>query len=88
MGDILPRVVPARGKFYVVKLGSKTDPHDRTLKDAERSIRVRLSQDKIHAKEESAIDELRQQFPVKIDEQALSTVQVDLPSLDGGVDAR
>jgi peptidyl-prolyl cis-trans isomerase C len=88
VGDVLSSVVKSGTKFYVVKLGGKTDPHDRTLKDAERSIRVRLSQDKIHAKEEAAIDELRKQFPVKIDEQALSTVQVDLPSLDGGVDGR
>ena len=57
VGDVFPSVVKSGTKFYVVKLGSKTDPHDRTLKDAERSIRVRLSQDKIHAKEESAIDE-------------------------------
>ena len=46
VGDVLPRVVPAGGKFYVVKLASKTDGHDRTLQDAERSIRVKLAQDK------------------------------------------
>jgi peptidyl-prolyl cis-trans isomerase C len=87
VGGVLPTAVKSGAKFYVVKLGAKTDPHDRTLKDAERSIRVRLAQDKIHEKEEAALDGLRVQFPVKIDEQALSTVQVDLSSLDGGADA-
>ena len=31
-----PRVVPAGGKYYVVKLTSKTDPHERTFEEAER----------------------------------------------------
>ncbi len=76
-GDVLPRVVNAKnGKYYVVRLTKKTDPHDRTLEDAQRMIRVKLSQERARAKEEALMDQLRGEFPVKIDEAALSQVHV------------
>ncbi len=84
VGDILPRVVSAGGEFYVVKLESKTDGRDRTLQDAERSIRVKLAQDKARAAEDALIEELRKQYPVEIDEAALAEVKVDFPRVDGG----
>jgi peptidyl-prolyl cis-trans isomerase C len=83
-GDVLGRVVPASGKFYVVKLESKTEGRDRTRDDAERSIRVKLAGDKARAAEEALIDELRKQYPVEIDEPALAQVKVDVPRVDGG----
>jgi hypothetical protein len=83
VGQVLGRVVAAGGKFYVVKLQSKTAPRDLTLQDAERSVRVKLSQEKARASEDALLDELRKQFPVAIDEAALAAVQVDLPR-DGG----
>jgi hypothetical protein len=88
VGDVLGRVVKAGGKLYVVKLASKTEPRDRPLQEAERTIRVKLAQDKIHAKEDALLDELRAQYPVKIDEAALGQVVVQLPaSADGGAEA-
>jgi hypothetical protein len=83
-GEVLPRVVAADGKFYVVKLESKTAPQDRSLSDVERSIRVRLAQEKQRAAEETMVTDLRKQFPVQIDEAALSQVKVELPRADGG----
>lgn len=88
VGDVAPDPVASGGKFYVVKLAGRTDPHDRTLKDAERTIRVRLAQDKIHEKQDSMLEDLRKQFPVKIDEAALATVKVELPSVDAGASPR
>ena len=84
VGDVLPRAVKAGGHYYVVKLTSKTDPHDRTFGEAERAIRVRLAQSKIRAREEALVDELRKQYPVQIDEAALGEVKVELPRFDGG----
>ncbi len=84
VGDVLPRVVPASGKFYVVKLESKTEGRDRTLQDAERSIRVKLAQEKARAAEDALVLELRKQYPVEIDEAALAQVKVDVPRVDGG----
>ncbi|HEX8793031.1 MAG TPA: peptidylprolyl isomerase [Polyangiaceae bacterium] len=91
-GDVVSHVVAVSslaggtmGRFYVVRITSKTDPHDRTLQDVENTIRVKLAQQKAHEKEEASIDALRQQFQVKIDETALGQVRVALP--EGGVDA-
>jgi len=85
VGDVLPRVVrAANGKFYVVKLSAKTDAHDRSLQEAERTIRVKLTQDKMREKERELLDELGRQFPVSIDEDALARVKVDMPQADAG----
>jgi hypothetical protein len=88
VGDIAPDPVAAGGKLYIVKLAAKTEPHDRTLQDAERTIRVRLAQDKIHGSQDSMLDDLKKRFPVKIDEAALATVKVDLPVVDAGAPPR
>jgi DNA-directed RNA polymerase subunit F len=91
-GDVVPHVVPvsslaggAGNRFYVVRITSRTDPHDRSLTDVENTIRVKLAQQKAHDKEEASIDGLRQQFQVKIDEAALAQVHVTLaPGVDAG----
>lgn len=88
VGDVLPRVVAAGGKYYVVKLSGRTDGHDRTFEEAERQIRVKLAQDAIRAREEALLADLRKQFPVKIDEAALAQVVVAVPTVDAGPDAR
>jgi len=81
VGDVLPRAAEANRKYYVVKLAGKTEPQNRSLEDAERSIRVKLAQDKAHEKELALIEQLRKQYPVRIDEAALAQVKVDM---DGG----
>jgi hypothetical protein len=83
-GEVLPRPVAARGMYYVVKWTHKTEPQDRTFEDAQRAIRVKLAQDRIRAREEALLDDLRGQYPVQIDEAALGEVKVDLPAADGG----
>jgi peptidyl-prolyl cis-trans isomerase C len=77
VGAVLPRPVKAGGRFYLVRLASKTEPHERSLQEAERMIRVKLSEEKAHAAETRLLDELRGQFPVRIDEDALSQVKVE-----------
>jgi peptidyl-prolyl cis-trans isomerase C len=84
VGDVLPRAVEAHRKYYVVKLAGKTEPQNRTLEDAERSIRVKLAQDKAHEKELALIEQLRKQYPVQIDEAALAQVKVDMDGGEGG----
>ncbi len=79
VGDVLAQpVASSDGKFYVVRLTQKTDPHDRAFAEAERSIRVKLVEDKIRAKEDDMLAQLRTQFPVQIDDKALAQVRVDL----------
>jgi parvulin-like peptidyl-prolyl isomerase len=77
VGDVLPRPVKAGKGFYIVKLASKTEPHERSLQEAERMIRVKLSQNKAGEREDRLLDELRQQFPVHIDENALVQIKAE-----------
>lgn len=78
--DVLGRVVRSGDKAYVVRLTQKLDAHTRSYAEAERAIRVRLAADRAKVKEDEAYENLRKQFPVKIDEAALGTVRVG----DGG----
>lgn len=86
VGGVADKVVPARGKFYVVRLTQKIPPHERTYEEAERSIRVKLAQDKLRAKEDELLAELRKSVKVEVDEAALATVRVDMG--DGGGPSR
>jgi parvulin-like peptidyl-prolyl isomerase len=78
VGDVGDRYVKSGGKYYVVRLSQKTDPHERQFAEAERSIRVKLAQDKLRAKENEVLEGLKKQFPVQIDDGALANVKVDL----------
>jgi DNA-directed RNA polymerase subunit F len=83
VGDVVPRAVASGGKYYVVKFASKSDAHDRSFADAERTIRVKLAQDALVARENAMIDDLRKQYPVQVDEAALAKVAAGV-SLDAG----
>jgi peptidyl-prolyl cis-trans isomerase C len=80
VGDVVPRVVKADAKFFVVKFAGKSDAHDRSLADAERTIRVKLAQDALVAKENAMVDALRQKYPVRIDEEAIAKLSVTVPA--------
>jgi len=84
VGDVLPRVVRTSQGFYILKLTARTEPHDRTLEEARRAIAVKLAQQKIQAKEDELLDDLRRRYPVQIDEAALGDVKVELPAADAG----
>ena len=84
VGDVLGRAVKAGDKVYLVRLTQKTDAHERTLQEAERTIRVKLAQDRLRAKEDQLIAELRKSVKVEVDEGALATVKVDVGA--GGAD--
>jgi peptidyl-prolyl cis-trans isomerase C len=78
VGGTADKVVSAQSKLYVVRLTQKLPPHERTYEEAERSIRVKLSQDKLRAKEDELIAELRKSVKVEIDEGALSSVKLEM----------
>ena len=87
VGGVHDKVVSSGGgKFFVVRLTQKIAPHERTYEEAERSIRVKLAQDKVRAKEDELITELKKGVKVEIDEAALATVKVQMPAAaaDGG----
>jgi hypothetical protein len=84
VGDVLGRVVQFEVRYFVVRLTQKTEAHDRSFVEAERSIRVKLVQDKIRKRDEDLVAALRAKYPVQIDEAALAKVSVDLS--DAGAD--
>lgn len=77
LGAVHEKVVASGGRFYVVRLTQKIPPHERSYEEAERSIRVKLAQDKLRAKEDELIAELKKSVKVEIDEAALQTVKVN-----------
>ena len=83
-GTVHDAVVPSGGRFFVVRLTQKLPPHDRTFEEAERTIRVKLSQDRLRAKEDQLIAELRKSVKVEVDESALATVKVPAAAADAG----
>jgi DNA-directed RNA polymerase subunit F len=78
LGEVADKVVTAGGKFYVVRLTQKIAPHERGYEEAERSIRVKLAQDKLREKEDALIADLKKDVKVEVDEAALATVRTDL----------
>jgi hypothetical protein len=76
IGAVLDRVVPAQGRFYLVKMAGRTAAHERSFAEAERSIRGRLMQQKIEAREREVEEELKKKYPLVIDEAALAQVKV------------
>ena len=68
----------------MVRLTQRIEAQDRALPEAERAIRVKLSQERLRAKEDELLAQLRTQYPVTVDEAALATVKVDLADPDAG----
>ncbi len=72
VGDVHNELVTFKGLFYVVRLTQKLDPHERTYAEAERVIRVKLSEERIRAKEDALLEDLKKRYPVQINEEALA----------------
>lgn len=81
VGGVAPSVIEAEGKYYVLRLSGLTKGHTRTLAEADRSIRVKLLEEKMAELEKTFEDELRKKYPVTIDEQALSSAKLP-PTMD------
>jgi len=76
VGGVLGRVVEDGGRYHLVRMTGRTEARDRSFQDSERTIRVALVQARIRERETELEQELKQRFPVSIDDAALSRVQV------------
>jgi peptidyl-prolyl cis-trans isomerase C len=85
LGGVHPELVPDAGKFHIVRLTGKTDARARSYVEAERAIRVTLLQLRAKKAEDDLERELRQRYPVKIDDAALQQVPVPKPSKSSDV---
>jgi len=80
VGETFPSVVEADGKFYVVRVTSKTDGRERKYEESQRAIRTAVVQARIREKEQALEKDLRQRFPVKIDQAALAAMPLPPPN--------
>ncbi len=75
VGDIYPQPVLVEAKYHVVRLTSRVQPRVRTFAEAERSIRVKLVQQRVETNQQKLLDDLRRRIPVTINQSMLATVK-------------
>ncbi len=81
VGTIVDRVVAdSKGGFHLVRLVAVNRAHARTFSEAERTIRIIMSQREIAAQEKQLEAELREKFPVTIDDAALAATEMPKPN--------
>jgi peptidyl-prolyl cis-trans isomerase C len=80
VGETFGSVIEHDKKFYVIRVTSKTDGRERKFEESQRAIRTAVVQSRIKEKEQALEKDLRQRFPVKIDEAALTAMPLPPPS--------
>lgn len=78
VGGVHPEVVAAGGRFNIVRLSGRTQAHQRTLAEADRSIRVAIIQGVMEKLEAELEAKLKKEIKVEIDDKALAALP--LPS--------
>lgn len=76
VGGVYDGLVEESGKFHIVRMTGKNDARDRSIKEADRVIRSAIFQERMEQAEKKFEEELKQRFPVKIDDKALEKVEV------------
>ncbi|HEU5077233.1 MAG TPA: peptidylprolyl isomerase, partial [Polyangiaceae bacterium] len=76
IGEVHPELVRVGDSFHIVRLIGKTDARARSVQEAERSIRVRLLEERAKQLERDLERELRAKYPVVLDEQQLAKLRV------------
>ncbi len=78
VGAVADPVKDALGLFHVVRLVAKQPARDQSLSDVERTIRVRIVQEKRADRERQLVDETRKTTRVEIDEAVLGQIAASL----------
>jgi peptidyl-prolyl cis-trans isomerase C len=73
---IYERPVEEDGVFYIVRLLSVSPARQRTLEEAQATIRVRLLQERLRRAEQEQQQELRRKYPVLINEEVLAQLKL------------
>lgn len=74
VGAFFDQPVKDGGRFYVVRLSGLAAAHERSLAEADRSIRVAILKERLDEKERAMEAELRKKYEVAIDDGALAKV--------------
>lgn len=78
LGDVYPKLVEVDGKFHIVRLTGRSEARDRSMGEAQRAIRVAIVRQRFREAEARLERELREKYPVKVDQAALSQIKVEL----------
>lgn len=72
LGDVAATAIESGARFYVVRLGGTSPARERSVADADRTIRVELIRQKFLEKERELEAELRKKYPIAVDEAAIA----------------
>jgi hypothetical protein len=72
VGDVHQRPILADERYYVIRMTGRTEARERTFSEAERSIRVRIVDERIARAERELIEKLKGETKVTLDESALT----------------
>jgi hypothetical protein len=75
-GEIHGEPVKVGDKLYIVRLVSINAGHTRSIGEVDRSIRAAILQQEVRDREQKLEAELRKKFPVRVDDAALSAIDV------------
>jgi hypothetical protein len=79
-GGIWDEPVASDGRYYVVRLVSKSAARTRTFEEAETVIRVKLAEQRVKQAEAALVEQLRKRYPVRIDEAAVAKIPLPPPA--------
>jgi parvulin-like peptidyl-prolyl isomerase len=79
IGEVFGQPVRVENRWHIVRLTGKSAARDRSFAEAERTIRVRIVQEKTRKAEADLEKELRKKYPVTVNQAALDQVQVPAP---------
>jgi parvulin-like peptidyl-prolyl isomerase len=81
VGDVVDRVVmDSKGRPHIVRVTAINKAHARLFSEAERTIRILMSQQEVAVQEQQLERELREKFPITIDEAALTAAKIPIPT--------
>lgn len=89
VGAVAPPFKDQNG-WHVIRLIAKNDARDQSFADVERTIRVRVLQEKRAAKEKALLEETKKALKIEIDEATLAAIANDLalpPAVSGSATA-
>jgi peptidyl-prolyl cis-trans isomerase C len=75
VGGVYGEPVLAQGQYHILRLTSRMPARQRTFAEAERSIRVKLVQQRVLTQQQQLIDELRKKIPVSMNQTLLATIK-------------
>ncbi len=75
IGATYSEPVVVQGQYHIIRLTSRISARQRTFAEAERSIRVKLVQQRLAANQGQLMDELRKKIPVTVNQTLLATIK-------------